>query len=43
MSVDPPVASDDRIGGFRYVRTLHPGATSVVMEVVQESTARGSP
>ena len=40
MSVDPPVASADMIGGFRYIRTLHPGATSVVMEVLQESTAR---
>ena len=34
------VAGDDRIGGFRFVRTIHPGATSVVLEVVQESTGR---
>jgi eukaryotic-like serine/threonine-protein kinase len=40
VSVDPSVASADMIGGFRYIRTLHPGATSVVMEVLQESTAR---
>ena len=40
MSVDPPIASADMIGGFRYIRTLHPGATSVVMEVLQESTGR---
>jgi len=40
VSVDPPVASDDMIGGFRYIRTIHPGATSVVMEVLQESTSR---
>jgi len=33
-------ASDDKIGGFRFVRTIHPGATSVVMEVVQESTTK---
>jgi eukaryotic-like serine/threonine-protein kinase len=32
--------SDDRIGEYRYVRTIHPGATSVVMEVLQESTQR---
>jgi serine/threonine protein kinase len=32
--------SDDRIGQYRYVRTIHPGATSVVMEVVQEGTQR---
>jgi eukaryotic-like serine/threonine-protein kinase len=33
-------ASDDRIGGYRYIRTIHPGATSVVMEVVQDATQR---
>ncbi|WP_422925932.1 serine/threonine protein kinase [Singulisphaera sp. PoT] len=32
--------TEEKIGGFRYVRTLHPGATSVVMEVVQEATGR---
>jgi len=32
--------SEDKIGGFRFVRTIHPGATSIVMEVVQESTGR---
>ncbi len=32
--------SDDRIGGYRYVRTIHPGATSVVLEVVQDGTQR---
>ena len=32
--------SDDRIGDYRYVRTIHPGATSVVMEVLQEGTQR---
>ncbi len=31
---------EEKIGGFRYVRTIHPGATSVVMEVVQESTGK---
>ena len=31
---------EDRIGGFRVVRTLHPGVTSVVIEVVQDSTGR---
>jgi eukaryotic-like serine/threonine-protein kinase len=33
-------ASDDRIGGYRIVRTIHPGHTSMVMEVVQDSTQR---
>ena len=32
--------SDDRIGEYRYIRTIHPGSTSVVMEVLQESTQR---
>jgi eukaryotic-like serine/threonine-protein kinase len=32
--------SEDRIGNYRYVRTIHPGATSVVMEVLQEGTQR---
>jgi eukaryotic-like serine/threonine-protein kinase len=32
--------SDDRIGGYRYIRTIHPGHTSVVMEVLQEGTQR---
>jgi serine/threonine protein kinase len=40
MSAEPNIASEDRIGGFRYVRTIHPGATSVVVEVVQESTGK---
>ncbi len=40
MSAEPNIASEDRIGGFRYVRTIHPGATSVVIEVVQESTGK---
>ena len=40
MSAETNIAGDDRIGGFRYVRTVHPGATSVVMEVVQESTGK---
>ncbi len=40
MATDLNTASDDRIGGYRYVRTIHPGATSVVMEVLQEGTER---
>ncbi len=40
MATDLNTTSDDRIGGYRYVRTIHPGHTSVVMEVVQESTQR---
>ena len=39
MATDTNLA-DDKIGGFRFMRTIHPGATSVVMEVVQESTSK---
>lgn len=34
------LAGDDKIGGYRFVRTLHPGATSIVIEVLQEATAK---
>jgi eukaryotic-like serine/threonine-protein kinase len=40
LATDTNATSDDRIGGYRYVRTIHPGATSVVMEVLQEGTQR---
>jgi serine/threonine protein kinase len=40
LATDINATSDDRIGGYRYIRTIHPGATSVVMEVVQDSTQR---
>jgi serine/threonine protein kinase len=33
-------ATEEKIGGFKFVRTIHPGATSVVLEVIQESTQR---
>jgi serine/threonine protein kinase len=40
MSSEGSYDGAEKIGGFRYVRTIHPGATSVVLEVVQESTKR---
>jgi eukaryotic-like serine/threonine-protein kinase len=40
VSAEMNTTSDDRIGGYRYIRTIHPGATSVVMEVLQEGTQR---
>ena len=40
MATDINTTSDDRIGGYRYIRTIHPGATSQVMEVVQDATQR---
>src|SRR5207253_1284813 len=32
--------ADDKIGGFRFVRVLHQGQNSTVMEVVQESSGK---
>jgi serine/threonine protein kinase len=40
VAIDINTTSDDRIGGYRYIRTIHPGHTSIVMEVVQEATQR---
>jgi eukaryotic-like serine/threonine-protein kinase len=40
VATDINTTSDDRIGGYRYIRTIHPGHTSVVMEVLQEGTQR---
>jgi len=40
LATDINATRDDRIGGYRYIRTIHPGATSVVMEVLQEGTQR---
>ena len=33
---------DERIGDYKYIRTIYPGSTSIVMEVVQEAQQRGS-
>jgi eukaryotic-like serine/threonine-protein kinase len=40
VAADTNLVGDDRIGGFRFVRMLHPGATTTVLEVVQESTGK---
>lgn len=40
VATEANTAGSELIGGFRYVRTIHPGATSVVMEVVQESSGK---
>jgi len=40
VAADTNIAGEEKIGGFRYVRTVHPGATSIVVEVVQESTGK---
>jgi serine/threonine protein kinase len=40
LATDINATSDDHIGGYRYIRTIHPGATSLVMEVLQEGTQR---
>jgi serine/threonine protein kinase len=40
VSAEANIAGEDKIGGFRFVRTVHAGPTAMVMEVVQESTAK---
>jgi serine/threonine protein kinase len=40
LATETNAVSDDRIGEYRYIRTIHPGATSVVMEVLKEGTQR---
>ena len=40
MPTEIHAITDERIGDYRYIRTIHPGATSVVMEVLQEGTGR---
>lgn len=40
MSAQLSATGEDRIGGFRFVRVIHPGATSLVMEVEQVSTGK---
>src|SRR4051812_19628858 len=40
MAAETKSATGEQIGGFRFVRMIHPGATSVVIEVIQESTQR---
>ena len=40
MATDSNAASEDKIGGYRVVRVIHPGATSIVIEVVQDATQK---
>jgi eukaryotic-like serine/threonine-protein kinase len=40
VSADASTLGEDRIGGYKYVRTLQMGQNSVIMEVVQESSGR---
>ena len=44
MSMDtstrPGTLGEDWIGGFRIIRTIHPGISSMVLEVVQDSTGK---
>jgi eukaryotic-like serine/threonine-protein kinase len=40
MDIKASSTGEDRIGGFRPVRTLHLGVTSIVIEVVQESSGK---
>jgi serine/threonine protein kinase len=40
VTAETPIAGDERVGGFRFVRMIHPGVTSSVLEVVQDSTGK---
>ena len=40
MATKVNTESEDRINGYRVVRVIHPGATSLVLEVVQDATAK---
>jgi len=40
VATEPNTLSDDRIGNYKYVRTLLQGQNSTVMEVAQEGTGR---
>ena len=40
MATDTNLLDDDRIGGYRFVRMVHAGQNTTVMEVLQESTGR---
>lgn len=40
MATDLNAGGDDRIGHYRYVRTVLPGQNSTIMEVVQEGTGK---
>ncbi len=40
MATDSNTVNEDKIGGYRVVRVIHPGVTSLVMEVVQDSTQK---
>lgn len=40
MSTDANTIGDDKIGGYRFVRTLHAGQNSSVMEVLQEASGK---
>jgi eukaryotic-like serine/threonine-protein kinase len=40
VASDPSTLGDDRIGSYKYVRTLQMGQNSVIMEVSQEGTGK---
>ena len=40
MATKVNTESEDRIDGYRVVRVIHPGATSMVLEVIQDATAK---
>jgi len=40
VATDTNLLDDDRIGGYRFIRMVHAGQNTTVMEVLQESTGR---
>jgi serine/threonine protein kinase len=40
VATEASTENEDRIDGYRVVRVIHPGATSTVLEVVQDATAK---
>jgi serine/threonine protein kinase len=40
VATDSSALGEDRIGGYRVIRVIHPGATSIVLEVVEDATQR---
>lgn len=40
MAIDTSLQGEERIGGYRFVRTVLPGQNSIIMEVAQDSSGR---
>jgi serine/threonine protein kinase len=40
VATDSSAPGEDRIGSYRVIRVIHPGATSIVLEVVEDATQK---